>query len=366
MTKRIKPIIISVLILLVCSQCHADDTKLLSETEIDSMLISLKPLPKIHFSWPVASEIEGRKLYELARITHSLCLSGKRTTAQQVDKCVYVCETVNKTSPRIKASLAIEFSPFIREFDKAASPTDRGSSYQKAIGQMKSRAELTKKWIAAANKKFQSNIKVSAILLDCERFHVKSGNIKWNDGIREALDTVHSMFQSIFPEARMEWYGRGVGVSAGGDGWAKKKYWTGQEIKAPLSCSLYAVPEIERTRETFRRTAKLADAMGIADVTPWIALASGYRRGLDDLSNAKFDFNWSYDILYSYLLGSNLNIDWYGDRPERFAPYKRAKVVVFYPPPFDKRVPHWSKHFIAYVRGATKVKKLDDLGFQRE
>lgn len=365
MTKRITSIIIAILILLICPQCYATDTVQLSEAEIDSMLISLKPLPKIHYSWPLASELEGRKLYELARITHSLCLSGKWTTKQQVDKCVYTCERVNKTTPKIKTSLAIEFSPFIREFDKNAPPTDRGTSYYKDIEQMKNRAELAKKWIAAANNKYKSNVKVGAILLDCERFYVRADDKKWNEGIRQALDTVHLMLQSVFPEARMEWYGRGVGVLAGGDGWAKRKYWTGKEIKAPLSCSLYTVPEIERTRETFRRTAKLADEMGITDVTPWIALASGYRRGLKGLSDSKFDFDWSYDIIYSYLLGANLNMDWYGGRPERFAPYKRAKVVIFYPPPFDKRVPHWAKHFIAYVRGATSEKQLKELGFER-
>jgi len=362
MAKRIIPIIIAIPILLICLQCHAAGTVQLSEAKVDSMLISLRPLPKIHYFWRVSPEVEGRKLYELARITHSLCLSGKWVTKQQVDKCVYICERVNKTTPKIKTFLGIEFSPFTHEFGKDLPPTDRGASYLKDIDQLKNRAELAIRWIAAANKKYKSNIKVGAILLDCERFHVRADDKKWNEGIHEALDTVHLMLQSIFPGARMEWYGRGVAVSAGGDGWAKRKYWTGKEIKAPLSCSLYTVPEIERTRETFRRTAKLADELGISDVTPWVALASGYRRHKDEFQ--KFSLDWDYDIIYSYLLGAELNIEWYGDRPKRFAPYNRAKVVIFYPPPFDKRTTHWVKHFIAYVRGATRDKELKDLGFE--
>ena len=46
------------------------------------------------------------------------------------------------------------------------------------------------------------------------------------------------------------------------------------------------------------------------------------------------------------------------DRPERFAPWHAAKVVCFWPPPFDQRCPAWTRHFVAYVRGANGVKEL--------
>jgi hypothetical protein len=112
-------------------------------------------------------------------------------------------------------------------------------------------------------------------------------------------------------------------------------------------------------RETFRRTCKLADELGIEDVTPYVALGAGYRRGITEFQH--WDPDWSYDIVYSYMMGAELNIKWYGDRPERFAPYNRAKVIVFYPSPFNGGTPDWARHFIAYVRGATGVKDLDDL-----
>lgn len=170
--------------------------------------------------------------------------------------------------------------------------------------------------------------------------------------------------ESIFPDARIEWYGRGMIQVARDNGWDKTPYWTGKEIKAPLSCSLYTVPEIERTRETFHRTCKLADELGIEEVTPWVALAAGHRRGIK--KSQYFDTDWSYDIIYSYLIGAELNIRWYGDRPERFAPYNRAKVIIFYPQPFNKQTPDWGRHFIAYVRGATSVKELKDLGYEEK
>lgn len=347
-------------------QCNGSGTVRPSEAEINSKLFSLKPLPKVHYFWPVSSELsndrDNRRLYELARITHSLCVSGEWVTKQQVDNCVYICARVNKTGPVIKTSLGVNFSPWHRRFDKKLPPTDRGPTYVKEISYFEERARLVKQWAEQSNKKYRSDVKVGAITLDSERFSEKKGNELWNEGMREALDAIHKKASSIFPGARIEWYGRGVVPASSGDGWRKTPYWTGKEIKAPLSCSLYTVPEIERTRETFRRTCKLADERGISDITPWVALASGYRRGLKQ--SHYFDMDWSYDVIYSYLIGAELNIKWYGNRPERFAPYNRAKVIVFYPPPFDKRVPDWARHFIAYVRGATGIKDLKDLGYE--
>ncbi len=347
-------------------QCNGSGTARLSEADINAKLLSLKPLPKVHYFWPVGSELtndrDNRRLYELARITHSLCVSGEWVTKQQVDNCVYTCARINKTGPAIKTLLGINFSPWHSRFDKKLPPTDRGPTYGEEIRYFEERSRLVKQWAEQSNKKYSSDVKIGAITLDSERFSEIKGNERWNEGIREALDAIHIKARSIFPGARIEWYGRGATMALSGDGWRKTPYWTGKEIKAPLSCSLYTVPEIERTRETFRRTCKLADERGISDVTPWVALSSGYRRGLK--KSQYFDMDWSYDVIYSYMIGAELNIKWYGDRPERYAPYNRAKVIVFYPRPFDKRVPDWARHFIAYVRGATGVKELKDLGHE--
>ena len=126
-----------------------------------------------------------------------------------------------------------------------------------------------------------------------------------------------------------------------------------------MSCSLYTVPEVERTRGTFRKTCQLADELGVKEVTPWVALASGYRRDVEKFQ--RWSYSWDYDLEYSYMLGAELNHPWYGARPKWFAPYSRAEVVAFYPDPFYKDTPFWAKHFVAYVRGAHGIKKLDDL-----
>jgi len=341
-------------------QCHAVGAVQISEHEIDAKLFELSPLPKVHYFWPMMSrwKVSDRRLYELARTTHSLCLLSEYATAEKVEKYVYTCARINKSNPSIKATLGLLFVPWHQKVPKGFAPTDRGPKYYEELNHFERRAKLVKKWIEQSNKKYNSDIKISAVLLNCERFAAKPENKKWNEGMREALDAIHIRAQSFFPGARVEWYGRGIR----GFKWTKSPYWTGKEISPSLSCSLYTVPEIEHTREIFRRTRKLADEMNIKEVTPWVALASGTRRKLGGL---EFDPNWQYDIVYSYLIGAELNNKWYSERPEIYAPYDYAKVVVFYPPPFDPKTPGWARHFIAYVRGATGVKKLDDLGYEK-
>ena len=334
--------------------------------DLEVKLRSLKPLPKVHYSSPLPTELmepqNNGALYELARIIHSLSLSGEWCTKERVDTCVRTCQKVNNTKPNIKASLAINFSPWHRKFGKNLPPTDRGPTYKEELEFFVSRLKTVKQWVEEGNKKFGSEVAVSALILDSERFYAQDGNSTWNDAIRDNLDQIHKLGLSIFPEARIEWYGRGIQRIWGGDGWGRTNYFTGKEIKAPLSCALYSVPEPERTQETYRRTCALADELGIREVTPYVALASGYRRGL--VKKQYWDFDWKYDLIYSLEIGSELNIHWFAERPKRFAQYDRATVVIFYPAPFDKRVPGWATHFIAYVRGATGVEDLSDLGWK--
>jgi hypothetical protein len=91
-------------------------------------------------------------------------------------------------------------------------------------------------------------------------------------------------------------------------------------------------------------------------VTPWVALGAGYRRQPDN--SQAWDTDWDYDTVYSMLLGGEINLPWYGQQPERYAPWDAAEVVVFYPPPFDGRTPAWGKHFVAYARGAAGLDEL--------
>jgi hypothetical protein len=353
------------IILMVGVTCSGEKQRNeLSTLDIAAKLRELKPLQKIHYSWHIErgsrmlESENGPLVYQLARITHSLSVCGEYVTKEQIDGCVYNCARVNKINPEISCRIGVNFSPWHRKFGKNLPPTDRGPTYYAEIVFFAERMNFIKQWVAIANQKYQSDVQVGAVLLDCERFYVKPGDDKWNEGMREALDAIHKKAAEIFPNARIQWYGRGI-TRPDGETWRETGLWTGKEIKSPMSCSLYMLPEQGAMRETYRRTCVLADKLGIEEVTPYVALAAGYRR--DMIKKLRWDYNWDYDLIYSWLLGAELNKPWYAERPEIYAPYNRAKIVDFYPSPFYNEVPAWGRHFIAYVRGANGVKNLNDL-----
>jgi hypothetical protein len=345
----------SAVLVLGCS-CLASETS--SEIDIYSKLLELKPLPKVHYSWGLdlqsLEDPNSRQLYQLARITHSLCVAGEWVNRRQIDTAVYICARVNKTDPAIPSSIGVNYSPWHRKFGKDLPPTDRGPTYKAELDYFAERLNLIKKWVNLSNQKYGTDVRITALLLDSERFYIRPGDEKWNEGIREALDAIHLEAQSLLPDTWIEWYGRGI--TRDEEKWMQPGLWTGREIKSPLSCSQYMVPDEEAMRQTYQKTCALADTYGIKEVTPHVALGSGYRRGV--IKKAYWEDNWDYDIIYSYRLGREIN------KSTKDSLYSRISNVVFFPAPFYEKTPHWGKHFIAYVRGATGVLKLDDLGYK--
>ncbi len=325
------------------------------------MLRDLKPLPKVHYSWPVPDKhltALDPLLYEYARITGAISLRGETATRQQIDAAVSVCSRLNRRSPEIRASLAVHYSPWHRVFPKDMPPTERGRKHIDEMRRMRERLENIAERVAFANSLDKSDVQVSAVIFDCERFIVKADDDAWNDAILSKHEAAADAARLVFPNARLEWYARGaIAAGASKSGWVPNRNFTLREPGTAFACSLYRGPEIGLTRETFRRTVAHADQRGVKEVTPWVALASGYRRTPGTFQ--KFSFDWNYDLIYSWMLGAELNHPWYA-RPEqqaRFAPWDRARVVIFYPEPFG-RSPHWGKHFVAYCRGAARDERL--------
>lgn len=339
-----------------------------STEELVSWLRELKPLPKVHYSWPVnVNGLSPELLYEYVRLTHALSLrgeghyfKGREITEEVVDRAVQVCVAVNSTRPRIPPSLAVNYSIWHRKFGKTLLPTDTGPSHAAELSEFRARLESLQRALAKANREHSVTVGVSAVLFDCERFSVRRGDGEWNEAITAKYNAAYDLARSIFPGARVEWYGRGnVHADASADGWSVSTYFTFAEKGDSFACSLYRVPEIDSMRETFRRTLLLARQNGVFEVTPWVALATGYRRQPDMFH--KWSSDWDYDLVYSWQLGAELNHPWFG-QPERekgFAPWGAARVVVFHPGPFAP--PHWAEHFVAYVRGANLIRRLTDI-----
>jgi len=306
----------------------------------------LRSLPKIHYYWQPQTGIlnaeESRVLYELARITHTLCVAAEWTTASQIDRCVRIARDLNTEDRQIPVSIGVNMQPWHRKFGADLPPMDRGPTYWEEIEYTRERLSSIRDWLAESNNEHSVNIEVSAFLLDCERFRMESDDDRWNSAMREALDAIHAEVASVFPAAQIVWYGRGMTMNTLNTSCRMNRFWTGGEITPVLSCSLYELPKPDRTRILFEETVHLGDEKGIPQVIPYIALAAGY-----DCSEAGriWRKNWPYDPKFSRDFGASFNG---GD-----SLYDRAPAGVFYPPPFDSRAPYWLNHFVAYVKGAT-------------
>lgn len=330
-----------------------------ASTSLLSQLRHLRPLPKIHFSWALPFEkLSDELLYEYVRLTHGASLSGEWCKPEHIDRCVSICKKVNATDPGVQACIGVNYSVWHRRFGKELSPTDTGPTHEAELTYLRTRMEAIRDGLAAANEKHQADVAVRAILFDSERFHAKEDDKKWNAAITQKYNAAYDVVRDVFPKARIEWYARGaVQPGASATGWSQTTYFALDEKGESFGCSLYQVPEIGYTREIFRRTAQNAAKHACGEVTPWIALASGYRRQTEKYHAWSVD--WNYDLIYSWLLGRELHNPWYGvpERADRFAPWSKAKIAIFYPEPFG-RSPYWGQHFVAYVRGANGIREL--------
>ncbi len=331
-----------------------------NEQQVLLWLKDLKPLSKVHYSYPLPFEkISDELLFEYARITQAISISGEWNKEKDIDRSVYTSLKINKINPEMPVSIGINYSIWHRRFGKELPPNDTGKTHQEELTLLKEKFELIQERLIKANKKYKGNIKVSRILFDSERFHIKKDDANWNEAITAKYDHATKIVKDIFPRAKIDWYGRGaVQQGASGTGWDTSDFFSLKEKGDNFSCSLYRLPEIGVTREVFHKTAKLAQQYNQKEVTPWIALASGYRRQPDKFQ--VWSSNWNYDLIYSWKLGAEINLPWFSkpERQQRFAPWNMAKVVVFYPSPFDENSLHWAKHFVAYVRGAHNIKSL--------
>jgi hypothetical protein len=335
-----------------------------SRGQIVEWLRALEPLPKVHYSWPIPPLLldhpDDPRLYEYVRLTRAASVSGEWVTPSRFEAAVDVCRRVNARAPGREVTIAINYSPWHRRFDKSLPPTDEGPTHRAELDFLRERLSLLRGWLDEINQTHGAAVRIGALLFDSERFVTREGkgdaDRRWNDAITAKYERCREIGEAIYPGVRIEWYGRGVRRSAASSGWSSPRWHTFDDNAHSFSCSLYRVPEIGYMRETFRRTVELAKRHGVDVVTPWVALASGYRRQADRFE--EWDTDWDYDLIYSWQLGAELNGKWFADRPDRFAPWGAADIVVFYPPPFDPRTPAWGKHFVAYVRGANGVRSL--------
>ncbi len=322
-----------------------------SSFDIDEVLPLLEPLPKVHYYWPldITYDRESPRMMHLTRITHTQCVYGEYIGAGPIDTCVYRCAEINRTGPAIAASIGVNFCPWHRRFDPSLPPTDRGPTYDAEIEYFTERMTLIRGWVQESNERYGSNVAVSALLLDSERFTRRTDDPVWNQAMTEALDAIHAEAVEIFPDATIVWYGRGMALTGTRVKPHLSSYWTGDEQTQVLSCELYTVPDIERMRLVFSATCEYGVTKRLSRVIPYLALGAGFEVSG---SGRTWRSDWPYEIEYSRVIGAELNLE--GQDVASTYPLSIAEAIVFFPPPFRATTTEWPRHFAAYVVGATQ------------
>lgn len=318
-----------------------------------------KPLRKVHYWWPTRPEwpvsTNDALAYELVRLTGTYNLYPRWTDAAATHRAVAICQRVTERTGR-QTSIGLHCAPW-GQWKKKEPPTTAGRAQETEVQRVSALLAGSREQIQAANQRLGAKVEVTAILFDSEVFRPKPESspdaATWNAAIEAKYNAIYDAAKALFPKATVVWYSRGgVMPSATPSGWSHSadRYFTTRERGDCWSVSLYRIWEIGETRESFRRSVAEADRLGGGAVIPWVALGCGYRREAKSFS--KWAYDYPYDPVYSWMLGREIDHPWHGDRPERFAPWHRAEFVVFYPGPFDQRVPRWGQHFLAYCRGS--------------
>jgi len=312
-------------------------------------LAELPRLPKPHYSAAIPPQqinLANGLLHQFTRITGSLCLNGQYCSEGQVFDAVVICA-------RATANLAIGYNAWSEFWNDALPPTDQGPLYVEELKMLASRLAKIQLWVDQANHvHLPDTVNVRLVIFNSESFHVAYRSEEWRAAVRAKHDAFYTVAKQAFPDAPVEWYNFGAVVpSTATSGWTAVDNHDLAEKHDAHSVGLYRGSEIGYIRESYRRTATATEDAA-EPVTPFIALAAGYRMKADG-SGRQFG-PWDYDPMYSWALGREINTKWFGDRPARFAPWNRAERAIFYPAPFNPRFPDepfW-RHFEAYARGA--------------
>ncbi len=360
-----------------------------AELPILEWMRELTPLRKVHYSWALPQSLmdaTSAELYEYVRLSNACSLSAQWGKDYYLDICVQVCKRVNLTSPKHAASIGLNYSPFHFRYPNNPGgdpplgfPDEDGDGvedvYQQELDRALLRFTMMKDQLAAANAAHNTNIEVTAIILDSENFRYKDAENPdpvWNAAITEKYQAIQDIVEGSFPNARIEWYGRGQFVrgacnfdpSTGGqsderkkDGWCYNNHHP-RDFSGPgysANVVLYEPENGSSQTDIFRKTVEYAAEHGITVVTPWIALNAGYRTWnpeTNQVDGKNWTSKWNYDLVHSWNIGGKIDNPWYGNRENRLGPWNASEIAIFYPPPFGDRTNDWGRHFIAYVRGA--------------
>ncbi|MDM8006720.1 MAG: hypothetical protein QUV05_11310 [Phycisphaerae bacterium] len=316
------------------------------------ILRGLPELPKVHYCWGFtghASEWEGRpiiplsdpRLPEYVRICHGIGLAGT-IPPKYARQAVKLCADVNRSKPKIPATIALNYSLWHYKFPpRPAPPTDPDPG---EIALFESRMRALKAEINRANAGLGSDVKVGAILFDCERWTYKAsseaGAAEWNAAINAKFNAGYEAAKKLFPGVPVDW--AYLGTAPRSSDWTKIKH-------DSYSGGQYCPGDFRVQTYNFRRLISQAVADGQDRVLVW--LSAGATGTLDPKPGNPWYARWTpqqdYDSANSWEMGRLLNSRTYPGHGEH---WERVTAVIWFPQPWH--CPHWFKHFVMYCRGA--------------
>ncbi len=330
-------------------------------TTLESDLARLPNLTKTHYSWPVPNDLPEGVIREFMRITNAYSIRGESHVGNQRAQLKLTLEKVNRIAKGMRhsnknriPSIAINYSVWHHKFPKDVAPFQNRVQHRAELELLRENFSFVSQTLKELERTQGYAVPVSAILFDSERFRSKSGlfGSSWNSAIAEKHTAAFELAKAIFPNARIEWYGRGCWRFNGLiKEWRRSRSLTLKEPGLSYSCPLYTPPIRAEMLESLVRTTIFASQNRVPQVTPWISLASGYKPEGD--GRRKWVFDWKYNTSHSWWLGKTVNYDRTWKSPLHPEVKNSASIVILYPEPFG-RAPDWATHFGAYVNGATK------------
>jgi hypothetical protein len=366
---------------------------------------NLPRLPKTHHSWPIcgiAQTMSGclrstdETLVDYARVTGALplgldgvnCAGGSchakfdvSFDEPSVGEAVAICKIAN-------CSLTLQFSPWCMYYS-SSDPREQGPAEDAEMAFWNARLVNVSIALAKYNTLKGASVAVSAIMVDSEKFSVVN-----NESMRAAIvrknDLIFNASVKVFPGAHYDAFGRGeINRQTFGDrtldGVGGYQTWhsapgmgaweTIPDRGDSFSVSMYTVMEPGYTRQAMNRTANSCeahkdDACASLTVLPWIALGCGYRRSIEREGQHGWDSTYNYETVHSWMLGRELNDDYYSTFPSKYARWDYARRAVFYPSIFAGGATQVLNtttgvnqsamvlHFLEYVAGACSGRTL--------
>ena len=341
-----------------------DSAAIVSDEQIVAWLSELEPLPKTHYSFAFSGTLmrptPNPLAVEYVRITRALTVRPE-VYPGLIRPIADLFKQLDAALPSRPCSLAMLHSPWHIVWPKGLPPTYVGPEHDAEIAWFDTNLANAKAVIDQVNAEKGTNLTIDVFFFDSEIFQRKPESdpnaAVWNAAIDAKYDAMYNIAKSYYPDAIVDWYGRGgMHRCSAEDGWCQTNWFTGHELGDNYAIALYSLPEYGGMQESFTRTVVEAQADGYPRVTPWVSLGAGYQRTLDD--GFVYSKNWDYNLWYSWQFGAEINHPWFATQPDRFAPWDMAEYVMFYPRPFEAAP--WGKHFVAYVRGAHRIAVLPE------